>query len=74
MTLEQLIDYLRGQPEFGKQITHWEEIPPQTARYANFPGAIDDRLRSALKHAASKNFIPTRRKLLPGSAGERTWF
>lgn len=49
MTLEQLIDYLRGQPEFGKQITHWEEIPPQTARYANFPGAIDDRLRSALK-------------------------
>ncbi len=49
MNLEQLIDYLRGQPEFGKQITRWEELPPQPGRYAEFPPEIDERLRGALQ-------------------------
>ncbi len=49
MNLEQLIDYLRGNPQLGANITHWEEIPPREAQWEDFPDAIQPRLMEALR-------------------------
>ncbi len=49
MTLEQILDYLRTRPEFAANITHWEEIEPRQARWADFPPQVDPRLTNVLK-------------------------
>ena len=51
MNLAQLLERLRGQEDFMRQVTHWRVIPAREARYAPFPEGIDPRLPEALaKH------------------------
>jgi len=48
MNLPQFIDFLRTQPDLARNITHWEEIPPREAQWADFPSGVHPRLREAL--------------------------
>ncbi len=49
MNLAQLLERLRGQEDFMRQVTHWRVIPAREARYAAFPEGIDPRLPEALE-------------------------
>ncbi|MFO7653157.1 MAG: DEAD/DEAH box helicase [Candidatus Krumholzibacteriia bacterium] len=48
MNLAQLLDSLRSDEAFRRNVTRWEVIPPRPARHADFPDGLDDRLRRAL--------------------------
>jgi len=49
MTLEQLIDYLRSDPEISANIVHWQEIPAREPVYADFPAKLNSKIKAALK-------------------------
>ncbi|MEJ2049254.1 MAG: DEAD/DEAH box helicase [Calditrichota bacterium] len=49
MTLEQLIDYLRSDPEISANIVHWQEIPAREPVYAEFPARLNPKIQAALK-------------------------
>lgn len=48
-SLDEIIDYIRSQPEWMANITHWETIPPRPARYEDFPDDLHPLLSEALK-------------------------
>ncbi|HYM68191.1 MAG TPA: DEAD/DEAH box helicase [bacterium] len=48
MTLEQILDAYRTRPRYAPQFTAWRTLPAKPARYAEFPGGVDPRLRQAL--------------------------
>lgn len=50
MTLVSLLETLHS-GELAAHFTHWRTLPVQPARYADFPPAIDPRLRRALASA-----------------------
>ncbi len=49
MTLEQIIDFLRTDSNIQNNIAHWQTIPAQPARYADFPDGLDRRLTDTLR-------------------------
>jgi len=49
MNLEQLIDYIKINPEIARNITHWEEIPGRLANFVDFPPGIHPKLKEALE-------------------------
>jgi DEAD/DEAH box helicase domain-containing protein len=49
MTLEQLLDFLRNDPELSENISTWKTYPPKPAVYADYPAGIDSRIVSTLK-------------------------
>jgi DEAD/DEAH box helicase domain-containing protein len=49
MTLRSVIDRLRGEAEFMRNVSAWERRPPRPARYADFPDGLDPRLIAALR-------------------------
>ncbi|OUN00959.1 MAG: ATP-dependent helicase [Firmicutes bacterium ZCTH02-B6] len=49
MNLAQVLDWLRGDPAFMANVTHWEVLPAREARYGGFPDGLDERLIAALK-------------------------
>ncbi len=49
MNLAQLLDQLKADERFGRQVTCWEVIPPVAGRYADFPGGLDSRLSGVLR-------------------------
>ncbi|MGI6424932.1 MAG: DEAD/DEAH box helicase [Tepidanaerobacteraceae bacterium] len=49
MNLEQIMDQLKVQERFRKNITHWESIPEKAGEYKEFPGYLDPKLISVLK-------------------------
>jgi DEAD/DEAH box helicase domain-containing protein len=48
MTLEQILDRLKADPEVRDNIAHWKTIPPRAPKYAEFPPGIDRRLVATL--------------------------
>ncbi len=48
MNLDQLIDTLRTDKEFGERVTGWVEVAPRAPAYGDLP-AVDERLASAMK-------------------------
>ncbi len=48
MTLEQLIQYLKGQQDFMENVTRWEVLQPKDAVFCEFPGEVDEQLREGL--------------------------
>lgn len=48
LSIEQVLEGLREDPQIGPNIVHWEIIPPRPAQYAEFPSALDSRLRDVL--------------------------
>jgi len=49
MTLEQIIDHLKTDPQISQNITHWQVIPSHDAMMVDFPHEIDERLKNALQ-------------------------
>ncbi len=49
MTLDQILDALRTDPDLAPRITAWHELPPRPARLAPFPPGLDSRLAQALR-------------------------
>ncbi|MDY0108830.1 MAG: DEAD/DEAH box helicase [Candidatus Krumholzibacteria bacterium] len=49
MNLAQLLDQLRADERFRRQVTRWEVIPPQPAVYADWPAELDARLIAAVQ-------------------------
>ena len=51
MNLEQLLEKLKNDASFMKQVTSWQEIPAREASYAPWPEELDERIPPALgKH------------------------
>jgi DEAD/DEAH box helicase domain-containing protein len=48
LSVEQVLEGLRDDPQIGPNIVHWEVIPPRPPRYAEFPSGLDARLRDVL--------------------------
>ncbi|MEX2238433.1 MAG: DEAD/DEAH box helicase [Dehalococcoidia bacterium] len=49
MPLADLLETLRGDPELQGEFTTWHFQPPRSARFDEFPGAVDERLAAALQ-------------------------
>jgi len=49
VTLDQILDSLRTDPDIAPRITVWHEVPPRPARWAPFPPGIDPRLTQTLR-------------------------
>lgn len=48
MTLEQILDFLKSDPQIAPCIAHWRTIPERDAKFAEFPPNIDKRLTATL--------------------------
>ena len=49
MTLAQILDRLKSDQQFLRNLTKWHTIPAQSARYGGFPEALNPKLIEALK-------------------------
>lgn len=49
MTLEQILERLRSEPETASCIEHWHTIPAKPGVYSAIPDYLDTRLRAALE-------------------------
>ncbi len=55
MTLEQILDQLRRDPEFQDRIQHWETIPACEAVFSDMPAMLSPALQEALhKHGIQR--------------------
>ncbi len=50
MNLAQLLDQLKVDERFLRNVNRWEVIPPEAGRYADFPSSLDPRLIDVLKN------------------------
>ena len=48
MNVDQLTQQLQHDPLFMKNVVRWETMPPREAHYADFPEALDERLKPVL--------------------------
>jgi len=48
MTLDQIIDQLKNDRKYGRNIVHWKTIPAREAVLADFPSSLDRRIVAAL--------------------------
>ena len=44
MNLAQLLDRLKADDRFLRNVNRWEIIPPEAGTYADYPPSLDDRL------------------------------
>jgi DEAD/DEAH box helicase domain-containing protein len=49
MSLEQVLEQIEQDAQLASRITHWQHLPPQPARFGDFPADIDPRLIQALR-------------------------
>jgi DEAD/DEAH box helicase domain-containing protein len=49
MGLNDVLRHLRRSPAFMRGVAAWKELPAREGRYAEFPAALDHRLRDALR-------------------------
>ncbi len=49
MNLAQLLDQLKVDDRFLRNVSRWEVIPPEDGRYAGFPSCLDPRLVEVMK-------------------------
>jgi DEAD/DEAH box helicase domain-containing protein len=47
--LTDIIESLRSDPAFYRQVTHWEVIPPREGKLVEIPPEVDARIRDALQ-------------------------
>ncbi|UCE08344.1 MAG: DEAD/DEAH box helicase, partial [bacterium] len=57
MTLDQILDVIRSDPDLVANITHWQKIPAQDAQYAEFPGSIHPDLIQILQQRGIKKLF-----------------
>lgn len=49
MNLAQLLDQLKADDSFGRNVTRWEIMPPTPGHYSDFPPGLDQRLVDVLR-------------------------
>src|SRR5712691_8439970 len=47
--LEQILDGLARDDDFGRMVTRWERLPARPASYASFPAWLDGRISATLR-------------------------
>ena len=62
MTLEQIIQKLRSEPKFGRNVTEWREIEEEPARYRESPSEMDPRLKAVLEKRGIHNLFTHQRQ------------
>ncbi|WP_240375458.1 DEAD/DEAH box helicase [Bacillus piscicola] len=48
-TLDELIEWLRTDPDVKERIAHWHTLPAQEAKTVSFPSSLDSRIINALE-------------------------
>jgi DEAD/DEAH box helicase domain-containing protein len=49
LNLAQLLDRLKADERFLRNVNRWEVIPPESGKYADYPASLDERLVGVLK-------------------------
>ena len=65
MTLDQILDLIRSDPDMIANITHWQKIPAQEAQYDEFPDSIHpDLIQILQQRGINKLFTHRLRQLM----------
>lgn len=73
MTIEQLIDILQRDEQFMSCVANWETLPPQEARYSDFPEALDKKMVEALReHGIPKLYTHQAQAIEKTLSGDNT--
>lgn len=64
MNLTQLLEKLRFEEDFMRNVTHWETIAPSPGEYEPFPDSLDPRLREAYARRGIRQLYSHQRKAL----------
>jgi len=51
MNIDQIIDSLKSNNSFMKNVTKWETVPPKKGSYSSIPADISDKLKHALSES-----------------------
>lgn len=71
MNTGQLLDYLKHNPDFASNVTHWQVMPARPAKYADYPDRFDPALRAVLEaRGVSRLYSHQRRALDLVAAGK----
>lgn len=64
MNTGQLLDYLKHNPDFASNVTHWQVMPARPAKYADYPDDFDPALRAVLESRGVKRLYSHQRRAL----------
>ena len=64
MNTGQLLDYLKHNPDFASNVTHWQVMPARPARYDDYPDCFDPALRAVLESRGVKRLYSHQRRAL----------
>ena len=64
MNTGQLLDYLKHNPDFASNVTHWQAMPARPAKYADYPDDFDPALRAVLESRGVKRLYSHQRRAL----------
>lgn len=64
MNVAQIIDHLRGDADFKRNLTAWHTVPAQAARYADFPESLEPRLVQGLQKRGVQNLYTHQREAI----------
>ena len=61
MNTGQLLDYLKHNPDFASNVTHWQVMPARPAKYDDYPDGFDPALRAVLESRGVKRLYSHQR-------------
>ena len=64
MNTGRLLDYLKHNPDFASNVTHWQVMPARPAKYADYPDDFDPALRAVLESRGVKRLYSHQRRAL----------
>ena len=64
MNTGQLLTYLKSNPDFASNVTHWQVMPARPAKYADYPEGFDPALRAVLESRGVKRLYSHQRRAL----------
>lgn len=64
MNTGQLLTYLKSNPDFASNVTHWQVMPARPAKYDDYPDGFDPALRAVLESRGVKRLYSHQRRAL----------
>ena len=64
MNTGQLLTYLKSNPDFASNVTHWQVMPARPAKYDDYPDCFDPALRAVLESRGVKRLYSHQRRAL----------
>lgn len=64
MNTGQLLDYLKHNPDFASNVTHWQVMPARPAKYDDYPDGFNPALRAVLESRGVKRLYSHQRRAL----------